>query len=229
MMTNSITSCGANQQCIEVKRINASAAFFLSIEFQQTSFFVIRLQRAAFGHKSDTAALRIPYLEFMRDARRVGEGVIIGQSGAEQQLENNKQSYANDIVNSTAFVARFPTTLSATQFVDSLFTSAMVIPTAAETQAAINAFGAGGTAGRVAALRSVTDSTSLTNAEFNAAFVLLQYYGYLRRNPTDPPDGNDNGYQFWLNKLNSFGGNFMQAEMVKAFLTSDEYRNRFGP
>jgi len=57
--------------------------------------------------------------------------------------------------------------------------------------------------------------------------VLLQYYGYLRRNPTDQPDGNNGGYQFWLNKLNSFGGDFIQAEMVKAFITSDEYRNRF--
>jgi hypothetical protein len=70
-------------------------------------------------------------------------------------------------------------------------------------QAAIDAFGAGGTAGRVAALRSVTDANVVTNAEFNAAFVLMQYYGYLRRNPTDPPDGNDSGYQFWLGKLNS--------------------------
>ena len=35
------------------------------------------------------------------------------------------------------------------------------------------------------------------------------------------------GYAFWLNKLNQFGGNFEQAEMVKAFLVSGEYRNRF--
>ena len=105
----------------------------------------------------------------------------------------------------------------------------MVVPTAMERQSAILAFGGGGTSGRVAALRSVTDSDSLSDAEFNAAFVLLQYYGYLRRNPTDQPDNNDNGYQFWLNKLNMFGGNFINAEMVKAFILSDEYRNRFGP
>jgi len=62
----------------------------------------------------------------------------------------------------------------------------------------------------------------------NSSFVLAEYYGYLRRNPTDPPDGNDAGYQFWLTKLNSFGGNFINAEMVKAFLSSTEYRQRFG-
>jgi hypothetical protein len=57
----------------------------------------------------------------------------------------------------------------------------------------------------------------------------MEYFGYLRRNPTDPPDGNDNGYQFWLTKLNSFGGDFQKADMVKAFLVSGEYRQRFGP
>jgi hypothetical protein len=51
----------------------------------------------------------------------------------------------------------------------------------------------------------------------------------LRRNPNDAPDGNFAGYDFWLNKLNQANGNFIQAEMVKAFLTSGEYRKRFGP
>ena len=155
--------------------------------------------------------------------------MIVGQPGAEQQLEINKQAYATDVVSSSNFTARFPLAQTADQFVDALFLSAMVVPTAMERQSAILAFGGGGTSGRVAALRSVTDSDSLSDAEFNAAFVLLQYYGYLRRNPTDQPDHNDNGYQFWLNKLNMFGGNFINAEMVKAFILSDEYRNRFGP
>jgi len=59
-------------------------------------------------------------------------------------------------------------------------------------------------------------------------FVLAEYYGYLRRNPTDAPDFNDAGYQFWLNKLNQFNGNYLAAEMVKSFLLSAEYRGRFG-
>ncbi len=37
------------------------------------------------------------------------------------------------------------------------------------------------------------------------------------------------GYDFWLTKLNQFNGNFVSAEMVKAFITSSEYRQRFGP
>jgi len=60
-------------------------------------------------------------------------------------------------------------------------------------------------------------------------FVLMEYFGYLRRDPQSLPDPDLSGYNFWLNKLNSFGGDFQQAEMVKAFITSLEYRQRFGP
>ena len=56
----------------------------------------------------------------------------------------------------------------------------------------------------------------------------MQYFGYLRRNPNDLPDADHAGYEFWLNKLNFFNGNFANAEMVKAFVTSGEYRQRFG-
>ena len=57
----------------------------------------------------------------------------------------------------------------------------------------------------------------------------MEYYGYLRRNPNNLPDSDYSGYDFWLTKLNSFNGNFIQAEMVKAFIVSNEYRQRFGP
>ena len=69
----------------------------------------------------------------------------------------------------------------------------------------------------------------MVQQESNRAFVLMQYFGYLRRNPNDAPDGNFNGYNFWLDKLNQFNGDFLGAEMVRAFLVSDEYRHRFGP
>jgi hypothetical protein len=59
--------------------------------------------------------------------------------------------------------------------------------------------------------------------------VLAEYFGYLRRNPKDPPNNNDAGYQFWLAKLIALNGDFTQAEMVKAFIAASEYRQRFGP
>jgi hypothetical protein len=225
---DTITSCGADPACIEIKRINASGAFFLSIEFQDTGFFVLRSQRAAFGKKSAVPVTRYAYLPFLRDAQQVGAGVVIGQPGADALLEANKQAYATQLVTSAPFITAYPLGQTASEYVDALFASATVVPTAAERTAAITAFGGGGTAGRTAAFRSVVDATSVRDAEFNAAFVLMQYYGYLRRNPTDPPDNNDLGYQFWLTKLNTFGGNFVDADMVKAFLISSEYRQRFG-
>jgi len=223
----SITSCGADVGCREVKRVNASAGFFLSIEFQETSGFVIRTQRVAFGRLSADPASRVPYLQFMRDTRQVGEGVVVGQTGYEAKLEANKQLYAQQLVTSAAFLARFPIT-AAGPYVDALYASAGVTPTEAERTAAINAFGAGATAGRIAALRAVADAASVRLAERNPSFVLAEYFGYMRRNPTDAPDFGDEGFQFWLSKLNSFGGDFIKAEMVKAFISSKEYRARFG-
>jgi hypothetical protein len=225
--TGQITACGSNTTCIGNNRVNVSAAFFLSIEFQETGGFVTRTQRVAFGRQSADPSSRVAYLQFMRDTRRVGAGVVVGQPGFDTLLEANKQAYARQIVTSAAFLARFPVTPAAS-YVDALYASAAVTPTAAERQAAINAFGAGGTAGRVAALRSVADSNSVRQAELNPSFVLAEYFGYLRRNPTDAPDFSDAGYQFWLSKLNSFNGDFVKAEMVKAFIVSQEYRGRFG-
>jgi uncharacterized repeat protein (TIGR01451 family) len=225
--TAQITACGAVPACIEDRRVNVSGAFFLSIEFQETSGNVIRTQRVAFSRQSVDPLTRISYLPFMRDTRQVGKGVIIGQPGADLLLEQNKQAYAQQIVTSAEFIARFPVAPAAI-YVDSLYASAGVTPTAAERNAAISAFGAGGTPGRVAALRSVVDSDSLRVAEFRTSFVLAEYFGYLRRNPTDAPDFSNAGYQFWLDKLNLFNGNFQQAEMVKAFIASIEYRGRFG-
>jgi hypothetical protein len=78
-------------------------------------------------------------------------------------------------------------------------------------------------------VRQAAENANLYNAEFNRAFVLMQYLGYVRRNPNEAPDTDYTGYDFWLTKLNQFNGDFIQAEMVKAFITSNEYRRRFGP
>ena len=78
-------------------------------------------------------------------------------------------------------------------------------------------------------LRAVAEDQDLSNAEFNRAFVLMQYFGYLRRDPNSGQDIDYSGYDFWLHKLIQFNGDYNQAEMVKAFITSVEYRQRFGP
>jgi hypothetical protein len=78
-------------------------------------------------------------------------------------------------------------------------------------------------------VRTVIDEPVFRQGVFSESFVLMEYFGYLRRNPNDAPDTNFSGYDFWLNKLNQFNGNFVEAEMVKAFILSGEYRHRFGP
>jgi len=76
---------------------------------------------------------------------------------------------------------------------------------------------------RATVLRKVAEYPFLNQRELNSAFVYMEYAGYLRRDPDVP------GFNFWLRKLNEFGGSFVNAEMVKAFLASSEYRQRFGP
>jgi len=78
-----------------------------------------------------------------------------------------------------------------------------------------------GTLTRADLLREIAEDRRFTAAKFNDAFAMMQYFGYLRRDP------DESGYQFWLAKLNQFNGNFEQAEMVRAFLVSGEYRARF--
>jgi hypothetical protein len=111
--------------------------------------------------------------------------------------------------------------------------NAGVTPSAQELSTAIGEFGTAtdisNATARSKALRDVAENSTLSSQEFNRAFVLMQYFGYLRRNPNDPQDTDHSGYDFWLTKLNQFNGNFIDAEMVKAFITSGEYRQRFGP
>ena len=85
-----------------------------------------------------------------------------------------------------------------------------------------------GTLTRAQVLRAVAEDADTQRQEFNRAFVLMQYFGYLGRDPDAAPDADFDGYNFWLGKLDEFGGNWRAAEMVKAFVSSIEYRKRFG-
>ncbi len=232
--TSSILSCGSDSSCLEVKRVNTSAAYFLSIESQQTGYLVYRMYKSSYGNLPN-APVPIKLSEFTPDTQQIGQGVIVNQTGWEQRLENNKQAFANDFVQRSRFASAYPTSLTPDQFVDTLFANAGVIPSASDRAAAISEFASAMTtndaAARARALRRVAETSTLAQQEFNRAFVLMQYFGYLRRNPNDPPEATLDfaGYNFWLTKLNQFNGNFAEAEMVKAFIQSAEYRQRFGP
>jgi hypothetical protein len=383
---NEITTCGGNAACIENKRVNVSAAFFLSIEFQRTGYLAYTTHRAAFGPNAlGGSPVPILYGNFMRDTQQLQRGYVFGQPGAEAVLEANKVAYFNEFVTRPEFVAKYPSTLTNEQYVDNLLASAGLSPSqvrlfvvsltnnqenppvtptlttggarpasfgtarfqfndaqtalsftatitnidvggqtpdtnddlvAAHIHAGPNSpptnnpvvwgfFGApfndnnpndqvffptpggvggtfrgkwdapegngttlaaqlnnlregrayinfhtkqfpggeirgnfpaatafrdqlvaglnGATLTRATVLRAVAEAEELQAREFNAAFVAMQYFGYLRRDPDTA------GFNFWLAKLNAFGGNFQNAEMVKAFINSAEYRQRFGP
>src|SRR5262245_7067477 len=337
--TNNISSCGANPACTEVQRINTSASFFLSIEFNETGLLAYLTNRAAFGNMSaPNPPVPLTYNRFVNDTQALQKNFIFGAPGAAAQLEANKQAYFNEFVTRPQFVAKYGS-LSNRDYVDTLFATAGLNTTTAELyiaklngsqlvppnassatglvilRQAASGFGANvslsfnnlssaetsahihgpaaaganapaiatlpngqvvnfpitltaaqandlsggllyvdvhtanspdgeirgqlprnlfirdvlvarlddGTLTRAQVLRLVAESEFLKLNEFNRAFVGMEYFGYLRRDPDSA------GFNFWLNKLNNFNGNFINAEMVKAFLSSIEYRQRFGP
>jgi hypothetical protein len=230
--TNQITQCCADASCIELKRINVSAAFFLSIEFQETGYLVYRSYKAAFGNLA-AAPVPVGFTDFLRDTQQIGQGVLVGIGDWQAQLEANKQAFALAFVQRMDFLAAFPDSMTADQFVTKLDSNAGGVLSASEKESLIVVLGATpeNVTKRASVLRSVAEDQDLKNAEKNKAFVLMQYFGYLRRNPNDPPEIglNFEGYNFWLGKLNEFNGNFVNADMVKAFIISTEYRQRFGP
>jgi len=228
--TNNITSCGSDAQCVQVKRINVSAAFFLSIEFQETGYFVYRVTKSSFGNLPG-APVPVTFTNFLKDTQEIGKGVQVGVGNWQQQLDANKNAYTAAMVQRADFLAAFPITMTAQQFVDQMNNNAGGVLTPSQSFSLTNFLAGGPTQSfrRATVLRSIADNATLRANEFNKAFVLMQYFGYLRRDPNATPDHDYSGLNFWLNKLDSFQGNFADAELVKAFIDSLEYRQRFGP
>jgi hypothetical protein len=234
---SNFTQCAGDPQCLEVRRVNVSAAFFLSIEFQETGYLVERIYKTAYGNHTATSTLNgvhqlpvpiVRFNEFLFDSQKIRQGVVVGQGNWQEILETNKQSFVEEFVTSARFITTHPLGLTATQFVDNLNFNAGSPLSPAVRADLINGLTTGRlTRGQV--LRAIAEDPALKTAEFNRAFVLMQYFGYLRRNPDDAPDADYTGYDFWLTKLNQFNGKFVDAEMVKAFINSLEYRQRFGP
>jgi hypothetical protein len=226
--TNNIESCGADAGCRAVKRVDTSAAFFLSIEFQQTGFLVHRAYRAAFPPDGNRPQGMPRMLEFLRDTQELGRGVVVGTQGWELRLEANTRAYFEEFVTRPEFTAIFPTFAPATHFVDLLNANTGNSLTQQQRDQFVAALNAG-TETRASVFRKVAENPVFTEAEKNRAFVLMQYIGYLRRNPNDAPDTDYRGFDFWLDKLNTHGGDWRSAQMVFAFLDSIEYRQRFAP
>lgn len=232
-LTTLLSNCpsaqgSARDNCVLGARAQVSTAFFLSIEFQQTGYFVIRLYQEAFG--------RLPTLrEFLNDMQEIKRGVIIGQTGALDRLASNRREFLDRFTDREEFRSRYAGVSNAA-YVNALFTNAGVDPNSeASTRDALIAGLNDGTESRASVLLKVAETRAVFNSVYNRAIVLMQYFGYLRRDP-DP-----SGFAFWLGVLNSASrsdedvrdsqvalARIRRARIVEAFLASTEYRSRFG-
>jgi hypothetical protein len=197
---NLINTCPAGD--ITCDRINVSSAFFRSAEFQGRGYFIYRFYPVAYGRKPD-------YNEFMPDLAKVS-GFL-----SDQQLEEAKVAFINEFMSRPAFAMKF-NSLNDTQYVDTLLATAQI--TSPHRDFWIAALG-NGTRTRATVLRDISESLEVYNKYFNQAFVVMQYFGYLRRDP-------DIFYLNWIEVLDT-SGDF--RAMVFGFSNSLEYRFRFGP
>jgi hypothetical protein len=231
-------------QCIDKQRESTAIAFFMSPEFQMSGGFVYHLYKGSLtgtpnydGGSPGSSPGRFPtFLEFMRDMRVVSEGIVVNNQISGAVVEANRNRLAAEFVLRPEFVAKYGG-LNNTLYVQELFNTTGITATAAQKQALVDGL-TNGTETRASVLRKVVDGTvviseanvqsttpygqAFINQENRRLFVYLEYVGYLRRNPDAA------GFVFWLGKLNFYNGDPFQAEMVRSFILSPEYRSRFG-
>jgi hypothetical protein len=210
--SDQILSCGSDAACTGRRAINVSAAYFLSIEFQETGGWVDGLYRASYGRRPQ-------YAEFIPDIATVRQGVVVGVLDWAERLASNQQAFLDAWVQRSQFQSAYGA-LTNEGYVNTLISHTNVSFSQSEHEGLVRGL-TQGTSTRAEVLRQIAGNVDFVRAKRNGAFVMMQYFGYLRRDP------DESGYEFWLNKLSEFNGDFERAEMVKAFLVSSEYRERF--
>ncbi|HEX8423366.1 MAG TPA: Calx-beta domain-containing protein [Pyrinomonadaceae bacterium] len=198
--TNALNNCpSGNTGC---DRVGVSSAFFRAEEFMLKGFFVIRFYKVSLGPPPN-------YREFTRDSQRVTADTAAEVAAA-------REAFTNEWVQRADFRAIYDG-LSNQGYVDKLEqTAGVTLSNKAALVAALN----GGTKTRAQVLREVVESQEVRQRMYHDAFVLMEYYGYLRRDP-EPA-----GFNAWLNYLNAHPGDW--RTMVRGFINSVEYRKRFG-
>jgi hypothetical protein len=204
-----IEKCKGAETCLRAARIGVSAAFFIEQEHQQTGSFVYRLYNGALGRE-------VNFGEFSSDRQQVIGGA---------NLEASKVTFANAFVQRAEFVQKYDGAHTAESFVDALIQNVRQTSGAdlyGQRGTLIDRYNSGSSLNesRSLAVRQAIEDAAFKQAEYNKSFVLMQYFGYLKRDPEQA------GYDFWLNVLNDREpGNY--RGMVCSFLTSAEYQKRF--
>ncbi len=202
---NPAPCANGDSNCMLQRRLGVSAAFFVENEFQVTGSYVYRLYTTTLGRQPS-------FTEFSGDRDLLTVGSALDQS---------KNAFANAWVQRSEFINKYGTNPSPDTFVDAVLSTLKTYDGAdltANRSTYIGELQAG--ASRAQVVREISEHASVQATEYNPAFVLMQYFGYLHRNP------DANGYQFWLNVLNNRTPNNYRG-MVCAFVTSAEYQLRF--
>ena len=186
--------------------------FSLIVDFPRTSFFVYRLCKASYGQMPRRE-------EFMTAMSLLGRELFIGAGGWQEQREINRAALLNDWINTTAFKQLYDGK-SNDEVVDTLLRNAGLEWTAGDRYLLIKGLDSG-TQSRQTALLAVVEDRDFYRREFNTAYVLVQYFGYLRRNPDDAPDFDLKGLNFWRDRLDGWGD---YRTISRAFIESTEYQ-----
>jgi hypothetical protein len=208
--TGRLNECNGDAGCLLSRRVDVSAAFFNSAEFNDTGSYVYKLYQGALGRP-------LTYGEFSNDRQQV-----IGGPG----IEASKAAFAADFVNRPEFAGRYQASRTAESFVDALLRSVSEASGAdltSERAALITRYNSASTMNesRALVLQAMTGNAAFSTAVHNPSFVLMEYFGYLLR------DSDRDGFDFWLSVLNTRDpGNY--RGMVCSFTTSIEYQRRFG-
>lgn len=203
---NVLNNCGTTvaQPC---DRIEVSAGFFRSEEFQSRGYFIYRFY---------SSVGRIPVSEeFFPDFAKVS-GFLTAD-----QLEANKVAYVNEFMGRAEFQTKYAATFnSPTAYVEALLQTVNVPAHPSKGTWITTLTGNNTSPNRALVLRQLVESTEVFNKYSNEAFVIMQYFGYLRRTA-------DASYLDWVQIMNQTNGNY--RIMINGFMNSAEYRRRFGP
>ncbi len=188
-------------------------AYPLLVKFPRASFFVYRLFKASFG--------RMPRRdEFLAAMAQIDRGVFKGKPGWEDQIEANRNSLLDEWPKRSDFKQLYEGK-SNREFVGALLTNTGVNAGESRREDLISTLDSNQTSRAVVLLQIVEDK-SFCKREFNMAYVLMHFFGYLRRNPDDPPDKDLSGLNFWRDNLDTWGD---YPNISRAFIESIEYNN----
>ena len=184
----------------------------LVTEFERWGFPIYLFYKVSYG--------RIPRRdEFIADAQATGRGVTLFGMGWEQHLQNNFRSFAEGWMERPAFKKAYAGQ-TAEQYVDQLFSNVGVKPDEAQRSDLIDGLRKRAET-RASVLLKVISNETVTQRERNTALLLLHYFGYLRRNPDDPPDNGWDGFNYWRAELEKSGD---PGRVTRAFMLSGEYK-----